>query len=844
MEQSENQFDLDNYVAALHSDESSEDDKMDAMDLIAEFMKSLDGLVYVITNFQNFRNELTYTFIFKLLRYWIAEKSNEIQNEVLESMKVILFQQGNEISNRFGDDFGNELILTQVEFIFYAFPMKWPDFWDYIMKFEQSYVFKFLNGFCYQCSVMTPRKFAMFSNFKNALIAAKVIQQVYSMAFANLMPVSYSIISSMSKWTDISWVTDGGLFSAFMSNIGNPECSKYIFKTFSSIITRNLDDSIKLSLISSVGNPERVQQICQESNSVDVYVEAANYIYSAGIILLASENSVPYYELALIFLQLDSVISIIVAPFLASYTKQYPETAQNTLPVAIARLVTLFNDIDESGFPSLTQKPYIESLCNIISACFIVDSENTSQIITQIFTETFDIEGAPQFSSAILYILNYMNDKTSASTNFVEEFIPHITPLAQLEYPLPFTHVFAVYLLFRLFVHRNDKFPLETRQDIFTSLINFIVSQELPECHLNGCIEILNQLARNQKTNFTISAEVLTMFINTLNESLVGAAGALMRYVAPADASAVIGAAIPQLAELMMSEETSQRGVSCILSLGSKVPNSVILPEMQDFLIKAVQTCEIPSMDSDHTVSLFIKALSERLQATASADIFRLNNALCGPQSITAFVNHMILYRQTIRPEDFMTIINSLFDVFSFQIELFTLELDTLNSADSYAVCIRQFFKLMTDSAEMLTEGMTNYLFDLAETCLNKFYAQNVIFDSTIQLLSGLSKQNMDQVIRRFYAMSFNFIFATAFDPNNPNGMKIAQRVSAFHRELHVIQPDICMEILLQVLSHFGLGVDDANIYIGMHELDARVKNEELRRFVQNLVTLKKSIEF
>ena len=150
----------------------------------------------------------------------------------------------------------------------------------------------------------------------------------------------------------------------------------------------------------------------------------------------------------------------------------------------------------------------------------------------------------------------------------------------------------------------------------------------------------------------------------------------------------------------------------------------------------------------------------------------------------------------------------------------------------------------MSDSVEVLTEDIINPLLDLADTALDRYYNNPIIFDGVIQFLSALSKQNPDEIIKRYLVESFNFIFMKNFDPNNPNGMKIVQRVSSFHRKLAVSNPDLLMEYLLNVFGFFGLGIDDANNYIAIHDLDARVKNEELRKFFQDLVRLKKSIEF
>ncbi|EAX96602.1 hypothetical protein TVAG_140910 [Trichomonas vaginalis G3] len=835
---------IETFVAALNSNEASEDDKMDAMDFLAEFMKQIDELLFSISHFTEFSSSQALLFILKLISYWINDRFSEITDEILSELKNVLFEQGLQMTSKIGQEFTSALTNTQIDLIFKAFPDNWPSFWQDIQKYGSNYIFRFSNMFCNRCSIITPQIFQNFSNFKNSLIANDVISQIYTMSFGNLNEISYSIISSLSKWADINWISDDSLFPSFLSGMNNPQYAKYIFDTFSSIITRNLDDSIKLSLISNVGNPQHVKEICSQAQNTEVYQSAAYFIYNAGLILINTENSLPYFELALEFLQQSEPISSIIAPFISAYIKQYPEYCSDTIPIVLNCCTEAFSNMNESGFPSISQKPFLDNLCNIISSCYLVDNDTTVATLNNIAQENFNIETNIPFVTSFLYLLNYMVDKTSSSTDFVCQYINDIVALASISNPIPSTHIFSVYLFFRLFVHLNDKFPSEIKQDVFTSLINFIVEEEIPETHLNGCIDFLIQLAKNQKMQLTISIEVLMLFIGTYNESLVGAAGALLRFVSVDESSEVIAQAIPHLAELMLNEETKLRGTSCILSFAAKIPNSSLSPNSISLLMEAISTCEIPAMESDDTISLYIKALSERQKSSANKDLINLMNALCGPKSICCFVNHMIVNRSSFSSEELVEVLNDLYQIFSVQIELFLFDLDTLNTSDSYSIVIRQFFKLMSDSVEVLTEDIINPLLDLADTALDRYYNNPIIFDGVIQFLSALSKQNPDEIIKRYLVESFNFIFMKNFDPNNPNGMKIVQRVSSFHRELAVSNPDLLMEYLLNVFGFFGLGIDDANNYIAIHDLDARVKNEELRKFFQDLVRLKKSIEF
>ena len=110
--------------------------------------------------------------------------------------------------------------------------------------------------------------------------------------------------------------------------------------------------------------------------------------------------------------------------------------------------------------------------------------------------------------------------------------------------------------------------------------------------------------------------------------------------------------------------------------------------------------------------------------------------------------------------------------------------------------------------------------------------------------LSLLISTNAEMLLEPFLQLSFNIVLLPDFDPNDLTYMKLCNRISIFHRDLANQCPEQVQQLLTTILAPYGLGEEDATNYIEIHKADARKSNEDMRKFFQELMRLKKSIDF
>ena len=344
-----------------------------AKQFIFQTTNSIEGLKWCIDSFSTCQLPSTKIFIIDVFNFWLFNRVSSIPEELLGSIQEILFS--NEASNC------NKIFSARACFIQNYFPTIWPDFWNFLFSQAPEYQGEFLNLFNKLIGFPTPNNFTHLKELKHFLRENGISDKMLEFAFSliqSMNPIGFSILSTLSRWTDISWIQNEALMTSLLKGFQNKETASYVFNILSVIISHSLPLENKMQLISTFVDPDKIVEICQGLNDYNVSLSAVKFCTLAWQ-YLAKDPSTSLSSLCLVFAQLDGEISLVLVPYLYSYAISHPTEISSIFNIVFSRLDSLFTNENLEFNEDIIS--FAKQWSTIISASFFQEKESIQEQI-------------------------------------------------------------------------------------------------------------------------------------------------------------------------------------------------------------------------------------------------------------------------------------------------------------------------------------------------------------------------------------------------------------------------------------------------------------------------------
>lgn len=826
-------------VTLTNNPDISPDQKESGKNLIFQITSCTDGLKWCFSIYPVTQHSEIKHFIINVFAFWLQENFEEIPSDYLEPIRQLIFAADAPNSQK--------LHLARALFIRNYFPNIWPEFWTYLFDQNLDFQSQFLDNFSNLLAYPTPLNLFQLKQLKNQLRSSNIPDKIYEIVFhliSNSNVVGFSIISTLVRWTDISWIhsNSSNLQSLIQKGFSSAELAPYVFKTLQSIIQHHMPNEDRFNLISTFSNPEMIANVCQTLNTNEVTIAAAKFIATSGEYLMSNPDTPPH-PLCDIFIRLSGPISTILIPYLYSYSLSHPLSFSTLISMTFAALETYFSKEDLRFDDESISYP--KQWTVMISSAYLLEKQLIQQHLEQYAFAT-DPSSDHEKTCALLSILGtVICDKVTISD--IPDFIEHFQNI--LDIPVgtekPVILLYEQYLFLDLLsvgIKQINKEIPEIFMTAISSYSNLLVSQTLNPC------------------SFKLFRKQFFRFIQLFNNKILPFNGPLIQGLLLTGSSK-----LSQIASSLISITNSDPNLSTLVAqilteyqaTATDIPSltralsfmaylKIDDPSLQPLKVQIIESF-IPQIGmiisqnikvGDSLLALWFLSCYNILRADSLNEIKNVISNVKGAKSLNQLCRVLTcIIKLKIHPDpsikqDIVEISKGLLNLFR---NIITNDrVHHWYGEKENTKLVLAFFDFLQHIISDMDQEEFNNALNLAKIIMTTRFNNFEQINSVLSFLRAAVIKNPQQILSDFLSLSFCFFEASNYNPNSRICRLLNSFVYSFHTRLVAQIPDPFIEQFHGFLSMFGLEEVDTSKYLfKLKECEDKMKIDQIRLFYQ-----------
>ena len=866
-----NQFEQQIFAVHGSSVQLSQEPNNEALNGLIQIFQNIDFVGFCIQNFGKLTNPLSKLVALDIIEFWISEKFNLINGEILQAIQRFIFS---DLPNESLDDkITQQLSSTQSQFFLKTFPEHWPDFFAFLFQQKVDSVANFLAALCSELNKRTPNTFQKLVDIRASLRRDGIVNQILNFATKRIQEnntVGYAILSGIVSLCPIEMFFDSNFQSLLlngMQNVNNPQIIVHIFKALENIIKHHMDQNVRKQLIGILVNPENISNIIKASNNVDVYTAAASLISVVSIYWLEIGAELDFFYLGLNFIQLDETTASIVRYSVYSYMMKHPNVNDDAVKTIFGRMISNFSDpniLENFSKVIGTSTEY----SNIIISSLRHEQNHVLPIIES-FAPSFDFNNSPGVCSAMIHFVNSVLKSTYSGVlnNVILDFRNLFIGILQVQLPYNPNQIMCLYELASLALEKgfikislpdNSSVKLITDEE-FSQIIATIFQITLSN-DINDFIKekLLTRLPRytfykESQRIINIDHNILSFYIQSMKYPYVGAVSQLIRSVNPELKQALDLQFLQMICQTLSQSQTLDNvlaALSYIENINSIDEN--VLSLCQNIIDQAKTQQAV--LENDLALSKLIKSAKQIGQQNGIQIYSQIFQYIKSSNAATTLCSQLLeMKNMTFQAtcEWLPPIIQHLFGVTSKLLEDFFVKYSLKIRDRATANVIKDFLLLVSKHiASAQSEGNDDYslallsqLFPMIHILIDNFYTIPVIYGSCLDAFLELLKaknlssgytQIIMQNVQQLFSSSFNCIYIENLNLASEMWKNLTKKLLLFHARIFK-QFQVYSNFIFEKIQQIGAPLDSFQRYIRSSDLDNKLKSENLRLFFHEL---------
>jgi len=820
----------------------SESEVFQAKIVVQSFVRTRDGLVWLINNYPSFSNPNSRYLTFKAISYWYRDKESLITEDMNDTIKSLVFDKILSTYDLLTEKCQSAYMESLVLFSLYNYSSSLGEFLSFIITQKANIIVGYFEKFSEELNIVSPGRLSFINGVKQAIKESESQSLCLSMTLSIMQngdPIGYKILSNFAKWCDTSVFEDAGLIQQLQSGLGLPNTASYTIDIFSTMIVRISDTAIKGQLISFVGDIDTLTSLVEQfSDQISVHEAIARLIYSIGLISFSDD----FYSFALQLLGLSENVILIISNFLVSalYSKINTEfDIKPTFEAALSRIIEFFNSENFSLANYSTYENTISCLLKVLLSCYFQNNDNVIQILLEYLEILNPIEDPAGTSSVILVLIEIFGQSTS-NYRMIDQFLEVFPSFFSIDGTMENPYIFEFFIFSKLASKFPDRMASAMVQLVFDVFIRVLSSDSYkPEIKKMLMDPFIVFLKPNIK-KIEISHDLIEPFMSSNDPDFV-CIGSLFIFCFNETKTTQISRFISEMIQnynISTSDISKKTALQCALTF-LKMQQSSVANELENIVKQFLESVFESCINDDDLLALFIHGCANSLK---DASYLSQYASYCmGPQSIASFCYQTSQLHKLSNNIDQIWASDTIDIILGRFVDLIegsqALKLSSIKLDDA-CLAFAEMIKILIKYTREETYGR---LFEFFRSQFERPIESVVSYEAIILVLAALADVVPDQVVEFFGPMSFSIVFCPFFDPNNYLWKKVLSKLRTLINRLNFKSPDALQASFEQCCSILGIDTNLGLTYFHDLEGPSIKKANSERLFFQSLIQLRQS---
>lgn len=834
-----------------HPPSTSFQDFQSTLDEVNKFCNSIEGFVFMVNNFNNFQNIGSKKVTLIVFKNWCLYKWKEIEAEIREQLKSLLFSSAIQDFEEMPQDIQNIIGDAQVSFIWNLYPGDWPAFWEDLFKMHPYVILNFLTAFCSYTSTINYESNETFSAIKAAIRDQNVDMQILTFLFNIIteqptdleidIQAPFKIITSLINWININLIIDENSMSVIINALNDPQTTSVSLDVLTSLIERGMESEMKMEIINSLQIPPKVKSLIIYSKEDNIIYSAAQLIEKVGSFMISFSDVeiFPFFEISLqLLMNADNNISGCVAPFISQYTRNNSEVSSIVMNASYSRLKDYYlNDFSDDC--CIEENPedaaYCEMLFAIIRVCFQVNHDSSLEFLLSICDSMEIVEEMPH----CIALIEILNDQQPQP-----EFVKYFEDLLSLVPPLSPHQTKALGSYVRFFSSVASEFDEATISNFFAKISELVLSPMIKqEARFFLSSSLLGFTKKYKEMKFDDS--LIFAFVQTLDQNLIQIAALLISRLNEKDYFEVFKSCVCHLFEKLENDPAVCPLVLHFIKAMNYVQGSPHISIILDFLTQLqtsvksndnlqsqfIRTCfSSLGPESSELITSCIEDCKERLSITAISEVATAIVKLASNETNIEFAVNLINHLY----ESFISCFNEIDDWSIVNYDI----IEIIQMVDAY-------LSLLLAVISNVSPEFLQKMFDFVSKIFNsdsKYFCYQ-LFTKLFSFINHVSKNLPKESLQVFCSISLNCVLTNReFRPTHPICGKMILKMVKFHSSLLESIPDQTIPVIEQTFVNEGANEEIIHSYFELFELPNRARNDKFIAFYEEFMKYKKSL--
>lgn len=790
-----------------------------AIEFTYKFRKSPDCLSWVFRTYNNLADKRLRMEQLFIIKNYCKAQDIPFPDDFYTPIHDFLFTQQNHVIFQNERDFMNVLADTQVSFMWKVFPEKWENFWaDYFNSFSENFIISFLEAFSQYPVDLEGKENYLFTKIKDAMRSNQSdneITQYVIRLMGNGVGVSFNIFKFLCSWVDLNYLLNDNSYAILKKCLDNKDYLKYTLEILSSLVSRGMNDNLKVNIIKSFDLENKIQNIVQNCiNDREIAISAGSLVNSIGEFLIKEKVLGNFVDLALIFLSHDDTyVSCSVINYLKLVCKvdrdtvyenpENPRISTTILLKGIERIIGHIEYFEE-------ECPYFDSLTQLCHVAINASPKVNFNALLSLWNNGENLGSNPKLAVSILHVVAIaLRDKENR--DFIPTFTTEFSKILAAQPPIDPIIMYGIIEFVDFFIAARDSFGPEQASFVFNFVCNFAFMEESDE-NRRFIKDIRSRLFNFARWFFLIlqfDPNIIPLMIQTSDVGLAAATTYLIQRIDKNLQSDVIIQCLDHLLNTFKSLEDDNAKVSYLDVILSFLRNLRYEKDSPQ-LVKIRSILEIISPLCSMNDSLFDKFIHATVSSLRenSIDIIKscLPHITIGYKSLSAYCNAVqnILKLSGIQKDAWITtVIGYLFNIVfeKFGSNIHASRNDSINDEEyketlqitcSFIELFLMAVRMAPDFILPLYDKMKEFVIQL----LKDHFDIAVLDEKVCDLLSEIVSRDIDSVLNDLGVLLMNFLYTYKFNPDQDEWFRVCKRVLAFHRHIKEINPERAKQLV------------------------------------------------
>ena len=806
------------YQAGYQSPSSPPEQQQEAMDYIAQWLKTDDSFAQMVEFLQQNNEGSFITFIFTLMPRWLKYRVSEIPPELLVALKDIIFDQSFEAKFASANNFPKNLAHIRVCVMWQMYPEGWPSFWDdFLPNFSNNSVILFLQEFAdFSQGFMSQENKNRYTIIKDAMRADESDAKLIQFILQNLNPqvkTCYNILGAIMKWINLQFIINEDALGVINQGLeGTQEVVGEVLSIFRTIIKRGMPDQNRIEIMQAINVSAISEKVLgTEGIKSETVEKLAALIEAFGTYAIEYQIADGYLELGVHFIQgiIDDKGCVAIAPFIDEYVKADPSVAATILEMLVTRLGYYFNeeDLDPLDEPSI-----LESLTKISKTCLSKNEEDTIGFFSASW-EQIDFSEPALVASLLFFSTRTFSNKKFMEQRkaIVEKFWPIISDISEIDSP----QIFKIYQLFTSFFNTiAPEYDSEVRTAVYNSMFTMSLAEFEDVNWHNMLMDNFAFFVKNYCSKVEFDPDNIQTLLQAMEPTSVAIAGMLVRLLKDQQEE-FFTACMDALNQTLQSEEDKTAVCKLILQFIRSItysPGSAHIAPVTEFLKSII---EYVSGD-DETFSHYIRTVYASLEHEGLEILYETMGVDKGVHSyeelscaFKALLNSKVYTDHSWAKEIIPALVEPSIELYN-SVSPLDWDQEKLGFKNQEIVeMISSFLELISRAIgpelakEELVDGeIINTVNNFVHTALTNQYEHPSVVAPMIGYVRSVLPLNPEELIPAFIEPTLSFLNTRRFDPANKEWSPVVKVIIELHHEVHTMSEGGADDLIRQYFLH------------------------------------------